>query len=358
VSASADLVDAVVERARAGVERALMEQRPDPDMDDVLARVDEIQASGGSDPLSTMVSRTRETVDAQARGVARSEAFLQMVERARVHNPETVAAAQVAEARSLASVVDLRRRSPAANPATEPPQTAPEPVEGGRRRGKVAIYAFAAGVAAACVALTAMYGMPERLSTANDERPGQQAVRQEQSEDSSQLAEQREPLPNIPAPTVRPHATDVVRSDPPPTVDVVDAVETVEPELTPASPRRSLAALSAEAKEAWHAGDLDKAERLLRVVTARGGRSGRVQDAFADRFLIAHQRGQKKQRRQLWRSYLRRFANGRYADDARAGLCRESGADKRAACWSAYLRELPTGSYRSEAHRQLGASNR
>ena len=51
----------------------------------------------------------------------------------------------------------------------------------------------------------------------------------------------------------------------------------------------------------------------------------------------------------LWRAYLRQFPRGRYADDARAGVCRREPAADRGQCWTEYLAAHPDGAHRREA---------
>lgn len=51
----------------------------------------------------------------------------------------------------------------------------------------------------------------------------------------------------------------------------------------------------------------------------------------------------------VWREYLAAFPAGRFADDARAGLCQRAPADARAACWREYLERHPAGSHRRQA---------
>lgn len=110
-----------------------------------------------------------------------------------------------------------------------------------------------------------------------------------------------------------------------------------------------LAQLSEQAQEHWRAGRRTEAARLFGEVVQRGGRSRVAEMALADLFTLAYQLGDTNARRSHWRTYLRRFPRGRFADDARAGLCRTGAAAKRAGCWEQYLRDFPRGSYRAEA---------
>ncbi|MCA9634570.1 MAG: hypothetical protein KC420_00860 [Myxococcales bacterium] len=53
----------------------------------------------------------------------------------------------------------------------------------------------------------------------------------------------------------------------------------------------------------------------------------------------------------VWEEYLRRFPRGRYADDARAGLCRRADDADASECWRRYLEAFPRGTHRAEAER-------
>lgn len=131
-----------------------------------------------------------------------------------------------------------------------------------------------------------------------------------------------------------------------------DAPVAVRAPDPPRPPAPTLAALEASAEQRWRAGDLAGAEQALRRIVARD-RGGRAELAYADLFALARQRGGRRAELALWREYLGRFARGRFADDARAGICRVEGST---ACWAAYLREHPRGSHRDEATRRLAPS--
>ncbi|MEM6296788.1 MAG: hypothetical protein AAGA54_36315 [Myxococcota bacterium] len=136
----------------------------------------------------------------------------------------------------------------------------------------------------------------------------------------------------------------------------VEPVADVEPEAAPvstSSPRRSkkpdLGALAEAADRQWKAGDLVGARKLLETIVRRGGRSSRVEMAYADLFVMAKQSGRKAERSALFSAYLRKFPRGRFAEDARAGRCRLTGSNERAACWTRYLAAHPKGVYAAEA---------
>lgn len=115
-----------------------------------------------------------------------------------------------------------------------------------------------------------------------------------------------------------------------------------------------LRALADAAEVALGRGELQRADDLLAKLIAIGGRHRLVELAYGDRFTIAHRRGIIGEQTKLWRAYLQRFPRGRFADDARAGLCRHAPQDARASCWQRYLDELPSGAYQAAARRAIG----
>lgn len=118
-------------------------------------------------------------------------------------------------------------------------------------------------------------------------------------------------------------------------------------------PAGALHRLESRAQAAVAAGDLELADRLYRDLIGRGGKSVLVELAYADRFTIARRRGGTDARRQLYAEYLRKFPRGRFADDARAGLCRIAAASDKPKCWQRYVADFPAGAYRSHAERWL-----
>jgi hypothetical protein len=147
-------------------------------------------------------------------------------------------------------------------------------------------------------------------------------------------------------------------------VEAVEPVEAPEPAAQPVPKTRKprdtveplqdrLRRLGAEAEQAWQAGDYAGAERRHREIVQLAPGSRAADLSYGDLFTLARQRSGPEQEKLLWREYLAAFPHGRYADDARAGLCRRSAADERADCWQRYLADFPTGVHRSQAERAL-----
>lgn len=118
-----------------------------------------------------------------------------------------------------------------------------------------------------------------------------------------------------------------------------------------------IAALDDEAQRLWAAGELEAAGEAFRAIIKLAGRTRHADLAYGDLFTLTHQRKDESTELALWHEYLRRFPSGRFADDARAGLCRRGPADDRASCWRAYLADFPTGVHRRSAERALGTSD-
>jgi hypothetical protein len=127
--------------------------------------------------------------------------------------------------------------------------------------------------------------------------------------------------------------------------------------LRSGSPRSSrqdaLRELDERAAARLAAGDDAGAEALYRQLVRQGGRSSLVELAYGDLFMLVHRRGDRRAKVGLWNEYLGKFPRGRFADDARAGLCRTAAADARASCWQRYLDDFPGGAYHREAARAL-----
>ena len=118
---------------------------------------------------------------------------------------------------------------------------------------------------------------------------------------------------------------------------------------------RDLDALEAEAEALWRAGDRAGAEALLRRIIRLSRTRRRADLAYGDLFTITRQLYGREREAEVWREYLARFPRGRYADDARAGLCRRESASEARTCWSRYMLDFPSGTHRDEAGRATEA---
>lgn len=212
------------------------------------------------------------------------------------------------------------------------------------RRVGVLPWVLAAGVLAASV-LGVLWIQGRNLERSGS-RPGLgQAVQLavESAETGTSVVSEAEPKPK--AVHSRPRLT-----LPPPEDEAAPIVEPATPESSRPAPRApSLQALADEAQRLWRAGDRSGAQSALMEIVRRGGRTPRVELAYADLFTLARQRGETRKRKRLYQGYLRRFPKGRLAEDARAGLCRTSGAGAQVACWQGYLDRYSSGDYRAEA---------
>lgn len=155
------------------------------------------------------------------------------------------------------------------------------------------------------------------------------------------------PQPPPPAPTSERH-------------DVADATQ--QPAQIKRRPSRrktihrpTIEELDALAREALAVGDLAGADAALAALIDRNSRGRLEEAAFGDRFAIAHRLRNTTTQRRLWRVYLERFPSGRFAEEARAGLCRHNPAEDTA-CWQRYLDDYPSGTYRAQAQRALADS--
>ena len=96
---------------------------------------------------------------------------------------------------------------------------------------------------------------------------------------------------------------------------------------------------------------MQKTGKKFREIVKLGRKSEFAELAYGELFALASRATGDQELAKLWRAYLRRFPGGRYADGARAGLCRRAGEDTRTQCWTDYLDKHPRGSARGEALR-------
>ncbi len=122
------------------------------------------------------------------------------------------------------------------------------------------------------------------------------------------------------------------------------------------SQKNELRRLDRRARAQWRAGDLRAAERSFRKLIELGGRHRLVDLAFGDLFSLSRQLYGEHAQPRLWREYLARFPRGRFADDARAGLCTRARGEAQDRCWSRYLRYFPDGAHSREARRRVDAA--
>jgi hypothetical protein len=325
-------------------------------------------------------------LEARIESSGRGLDFLDAMQRAHALAPEVVTQQAVAEAQSLAPVVDIRSSQDetpeddeldffisevktAVHDKVLDHQLRPVPTirRPGRGRGPLRAIGLAVGAVAAVALGWLALGDATLLSRHGNDAPTEQAVDSGVDLASAEgHAVQRKPTR---ARASKSKAEAVVPPEPEPEteeiVEIEEAPEEVAPEPEPRhrattshkGPRQGkddrLRALLDRAEAQWRAGDVHGAEDTLGQLLRKGGHSRHVQSAYADLFLLAHQAGDDNERRRLWKSYLRRFPRGRYADDARAGLCRTAAADQTNRCWDAYLDDFENGSYRAEATRAM-----
>lgn len=318
-----DPIDALVDDVHASLSRA--RAAVPPDFAGVLARTRDF-----FDPPAAAASDDsyRPVVDIRTRARAGADGLDNLVADARVSLERMIESARMRAIPPLPRVMPLRRPS------------APW-------RRPVALLAGVASLAAAAVFAFAMVRWSAHAERSDPGTRLDQAFRVPvdgandaiaiEKEDAA--AKPRRPVARVAEPS-SPGAS--IASTPPPSI-VVPAVRT--------APRRvdgdRLRALSDEARALWRAGDLAGAEVKFLEVTASGGRKALAELAWGDLFALANQHRDTARLAKRWRAYLGKFPRGRYADDARAGLCRASASP--GTCWPTYLRDFPRGSYRAEA---------
>lgn len=354
------------------------------------------------DPFDELVAEAREALadDLQREQRWLMPDFAALVEEAHARDPQRVPASALAEARELAPVVDLRSDShmrlsrrdqaefasllaeargeidvdvAAVRAAGAPPMAVPAD-----RRPRSRAWMWLA--AAAAVAGLA-FGLRPLLS--RGEATDVSAIQAPWQDQASPPRHEATPAPT-PAPVIR-------RAERPAEPEVASEPEVVpEPEVAPEvepepvvdvpedspdktglkehdlkvrrtkpageSPADKLRRLDGEAEALWHSGDLAGAEARYREIVGLAPGSRAADLAYGDLFSLARQRRGADDEAELWREYLQAFPRGRYADDARAGLCRRAEGDDKAGCWRAYLDEFPGGVHRHQAARVLGES--
>lgn len=298
--------------AAAAIERDIVRYAAVPDLADVLARARAADPDAVPPEWDALLGADEGVVPfAQARALQRD-----------VPDPMV---AMFASALRGEVETGLRERQLSAIPA------APQ------RRRRWPIVAAVSLAAAALVAWLAAPQLLERMDPAQQESSAAQTVA---PTEGSEAWSARAPAP---APIPEPAAQATTGE-----VEVAETSgdgDTGEPSSKRRSKPPSLDALEADALAAWQRGDLANAERLLLRI-ARGPRSGRAELAYGDLFAVARQRRGAAGQVAMWRDYLRRYPSGRFADDARAGLCRRAeDAGSSRTCWEDYLRHHPSGTH-------------
>jgi len=320
--------------------------------------------------------------------------FAAVVAEAHARDPNKVPAAALVEVRALAPVAQLRGDAGGRVPPREQAEFAallaaaraeidadcaavraagppPVPVPEARRTASRPWMWLAAAAAIAALA----FGVRPLLTRGQTgQGPGIQAPWQDGASPSRHAVE---PAP-APAPVRAERARPVVAVEPAaPAIEAI-APAPVEPALQDvakdmpkstgtkghgeksmsAKPRgeslvERLRRLDGEAEAKWEAGDLAGAEALYREIAGLAPGSRAADLAYGDLFSLARQRRGSDEEVALWREYLQVFPRGRYADDARAGLCRRADEGLRAACWRDYAADFPSGVHRHQAARAL-----
>ncbi|MBL8945565.1 MAG: hypothetical protein JNK45_20545 [Myxococcales bacterium] len=358
-------------------ELAVAEGRPDPALD---AWLDDVSAAVEHD-----VHRAHVPWD-----------FAAMLARAHALDPAIVSAQAVAEAEQSEPVVSLaHRRAAAAQGAThddpafarliDDVRAATEHDAALRMNGVTPLRAHDRGaspmgrlvVAAVALAAAVVLGLGVvegvHVLRGDDGAPADAALHQGSARDASpERAEiddaprvrppavaPREPVPPEPAP-LDPTPREVVAAEAVAPSPAVRPTKARAPKVVPPVERapslaERLAVLDGEAHAAWKANDLTTAEAKFEALIELAGTSRLADLAYGDLFTLARRRGDAGREVALWKTYLRVFPEGRFADDARAGLCRRDASD-RPACWRAYLEAFPEGSYRAQAEREAGGA--
>ncbi len=318
---------------------------------------------------SAWIDGARDALERRIEATCAQPDFLDMVTRAHALDPQIVPEQMVADADGLAPVADIDDEGgPARQEAAldawlgdvraaverrvDERSESPPPQLQRPARDRRALW-WLGGAVAAALALALGLGPLMRAVSEGTAEPSEQAVHLRDAVGTTGSVEHIEPAP--PRMETRPSV---------PREAVVHPPAEVEDEAgdTGTEPRRGakredrLASLAERAQVHWRAGRREQAQRLFAKIVAEGGRSRAVEMAYADLFTLAHQAGDGGAQRRWWRGYLRRFSRGRFADDARAGLCRTAPSADREACWSNYLQDFPRGSFRAEARGVGGGS--
>ncbi len=346
-SDSTDQVDVAswVADTRAAWDREWSTTPGRPDFDDVMDRVERGAASDGGPEVATVVE------------MRRPDATMLAAEDGAVD-------AVIADTRAVVEREVEARRRPTPNGRLEE-ETARTGVRT-PRGSVVGMLLAAAGLLGVC-----SLAAPRVFDASIDDAMPEQAVHSSAELDDGGVAQIRKRSvsarpatapPSVPRPPVEPVPEPIPEPTPAlgaapadlPSEDLPDAART---RPRPAKARRGsagvdLRTMAERADQRWKGGDLDEARALLLQIVRRGGRSQQAEMAYADLFTLAKQRKDRRGRTRLFRGYLRKFPQGRFAEDARAGLCRVVADAQRAKCWNDYRRMHPQGAYLWESTRE------
>lgn len=312
--------------------------------------------------------------------------FAAIVARAHRLDPSAIGAAKVELARSLATVPRRRSNDGADATALDPfmDELRVRAEEDIAKRAHAGVPPFVRPSAAAVTRMTIVFGALAAaavvvlgLGWAESWRARREQLARDSSQSVSAVRDQAElhqaapaeptvwvdPKPRpaaLPSSTAPSMAPTPLLSPPllPATVSAPVRIPTASerPVARTAPPRvpadAPLRELDSEAQAARSLGELDRADALYAEIIERGQRHPLVELAYGERFTLARRTGPSLQRK-LWNAYLSTYPEGRYADDATAGLCRTSPVDDKAACWQRYLERFPSGTYSVHAQRWL-----
>jgi hypothetical protein len=319
--------------------------------------------------------------------------FAAVVARAHELDPEQVPRELVREVEAAAPIVSLAQERRARRATRDDPEfdriiadvrasvehdaalrrhgvetTAARPVVAPARTGRRVLFATVAFAAAVVLAFGLLQGVryvqtqrespsDEALHLGESSQPGTEAATIESRERTSTRAV-LPPPPKAAAPALEPAPLEPeVAVATPRRTSTLEKKKRATPETPPApSLSQRLAELDAAAAAALRARDLPAAAAKFEQIVAQGGTSRLADLAFGELFHIAHRLHDTDGELALWKRYLARFPEGgRFADDARAGLCRRAARATKDACWRDYLVDFPKGSYVNQADAQLGS---
>jgi|GEM_PF-1429320 len=362
---------------------------PQPDFEAMLARAQALspEASAEPDPeLDAFVGAVANHVEADDGGVMPD--FLAVVTRAHTLDATVVPQSAVDEVGTYAPIIALRDVARQRRGQTDPEldafvgdvrghldhdlargeqagDTATTAEADASRRGVFPL-AIAAGLLiavglGAALATWLDLGGGALWNTGEGSRSEAMLSPRPAPEQESEFHGHATPRPEPPTPPDAAPKTDAV-PEPAPLDEVATPTRERSHKATPKarpkskrpSRRQRLEALEREANAAWQAGKLDAAEVAFRAIIRLDPRGHWGESAYGELFTLQRQR--KRSSVSLWKTYLVRFPSGRFADDARAGLCRRATGDAKAQCWQDYLDTMPRGSFRRQAQRELDAA--